>query len=282
MSLRPQTTCGKCTVAAPCTDRLTAVLASGSLAPSPPISGTVFTITPDFQQCAICLGPMAEATSSDSPIIALECQHIFHIDCMAAVVDRDGVDSRCPICRTKVAAVDLTQINTHRLKEQVIQDKKVVSRSRNMYVMWASYPGAKGVYDDSGQHLIRMEYPDGQVQHYTVVDGQTRLNYSTYRDGQRSFYGDNEKLERVEFPGLEGRVVYYDGTPGQEIRVRATHADGHEDFYGGNGQLVRVVYPDGRMAIYEGPKGAERPVRIEMRMETGGGQASTPRIFRIV
>jgi hypothetical protein len=127
-----------------------------------------------------------------------------------------------------------------------------------------------------------MEYPDGQVQHYTVVDGQTRLNYSTYRDGQRSFYGDNEKLERVEFPGLEGRVVYYDGTPGQEIRVRATHADGHEDFYGGNDQLVRVMYPDGRMAIYEGPKGAERPVRIEVRMETGGGQASTPMIFRIV
>ena len=83
------------------------------------------------------------------------------------------------------------------------------------------------------EHLVRSEFPDGDVLHY---------------EGAK----DEEHLVRIEH--LDGGVDHYEGAMEDEYIVRSESPDGKVHHYEGpNGEerLVRTVYPDGRVKEYK-------------------------------
>ena len=94
-------------------------------------------------------------------------------------------------------------------------------------------------------HLVRIEFPDGHVMHFSGDRGKERIVRTVLRSG---------------------RVVYYDGDQGYERRVRSEYPDGEVKYFEGDKgeeRLVRVEKPVIVIEHYEGAKGEEHKVRVE-------------------
>ena len=130
------------------------------------------------------------------------------------------------------------------------------------------YEGPKGE-----ERLVRDEYPDGQVEHYEGAKGEERRVRAVFPTGDVSYFEgpmDEERVVRAESPNGN---AYYEGSEGEERVVRVEYPDGNAYYEGSKGEerIVRFVDPDGNVAYYEGPKDEEHVVRKEYadgRVET--------------
>ena len=87
---------------------------------------TVFTRAPQpTEPCAVCLERLYiddgqsefELAKNDQgekrPVIALHCEHQFHVDCMIPLIQKDGMDAVCPTCRAPIRVRDRMDIQTY-------------------------------------------------------------------------------------------------------------------------------------------------------------------------
>ena len=122
--------------------------------------------------------------------------------------------------------------------------------------------------ESGAERLVRLELPDGVVQHYEGPSGAQWLVRIKYPDGVVAHYEggmDVERIVRLDFPGR--KVQYYKGKRGKERIERIVQANGPVQYYQGEKdveRLERIEVPDGRVQHYEGESGAERRVRTEL------------------
>ena len=198
-------------------------------------------ITPDDGDesvCAVCQEKLTDPETSgldgydtdaytrEVDVLRSSCNHCFHTNCLAKWVILFN-RTRCPICTTTIEQPDVDAVEAARPE-----------------LARPEYAGVRQIFE--GDHLVRVEFPSGNVAHFEGLRGE-------------------EHRVRQEF--ANGTVEHYEGPAGQEHLVRVEYADGDVEHYegpAGEEHLVRTELPDGVVEHYEGPAGQEHLVRTEL------------------
>ena len=245
-------------------------------------------------------------TGVQRPVVILtECQHQFHVDCIASSLEKRPT---CPMCNQVVTTPDIIDIhealtgqneNLAGVTSQTVvggvvyvyntSDRRLVREERSETATTLTttifYEGVRGaerkIQLETKEKIPVVLYEGGptheelrttEIYFYNGEKGSEKLVRVWYdSDGQQDFYEGEKGAERkVRTQFTFGDVQHFEGDAGDERMVRYSYTDGREEFFEGEAELerkVRTVYQNGTVDVYDGAA-IERHVRTEYQNGT--------------